>query len=301
MGVILSGMRGGRLDKHQTSEGFGNMEVWLRRARRAPRGVEAWLRGSLNAIKIRSPDGGSVETRDETLHRYGQFCYPQLFIFVDLYAALQPTLQVAFFARGDVQVNPKAVRANFEFLVAACVGRIGLEKSFYDVAVPELIAASVRFGIGKNVDIPITHPKAKIKCLRCPQQPHFCFAMRIGILALPIRIEAQRRSCFPGCGRWKSLRICRADELDGRNGVRGHGMFSFDVAIKSSLMPRACLREYAEIFSCRVGHSLYPAPDCARRHSLIQESENRCASIKFRSFSSAWRQHWRGQFRGGQA
>jgi hypothetical protein len=112
------------------------MEVWLRRACRTPCGIEARLRGSLNAIKIRSPDGGSVETHDETFHRYGQFCYPELFIFVDLHAALQPALQVVFFARGDVQVNPKTVRTNFEFLVAARGRRIGLEKSFRDVTVP---------------------------------------------------------------------------------------------------------------------------------------------------------------------
>ncbi len=95
------------------------------------------------------------------------------------------------FARRDVQIDPKTVRTDFELLVPAKVKGIRLKENFRDVAVPELVAASVGLGIRKNGDDAILRLESHKKRLRSPEQPYFRLSFWIGVLALPVRVEVR--------------------------------------------------------------------------------------------------------------
>src|SRR5882762_6714623 len=62
------------------------------------------------------------------------------------------TLQIAFLPWRDVQIDPKAIRADFEFLISTKLRWIWLKENFRDVAIPKLVAAATGIGIRKNRD-----------------------------------------------------------------------------------------------------------------------------------------------------
>ena len=50
----------------------------------------------------------------------------------------------------DVEIDPHAVRADFEFLVVVSSGWVRLKEDFRDVTIPEFVAASVGSESGKT-------------------------------------------------------------------------------------------------------------------------------------------------------
>jgi len=50
------------------------------------------------------------------------------------------------------QIDPKAIRADFEFLISTKLRWIWLKENFRDVAIPKLVAAATGIGIRKNRD-----------------------------------------------------------------------------------------------------------------------------------------------------
>jgi len=84
---------------------------------------------------------------------------------------------------------------------------MGLEKNFGDVAIPKLIAATVRIGVRKNGDGAIAGAKFEEKRFRGPQKANFRFALRIGMLALPVATETQRPRGFPLRGRREAFGV----------------------------------------------------------------------------------------------
>src|SRR4029077_1382695 len=134
-----------------------------------PRGIESRFSSSFDAVKIHFPSGRGIEALDEAIHWQRQLRDPGLGGFIQDNATPQSTLQIVFLARPDIEIDPKTIRADFEFFVTAELRWVGLKKNFRNVAVPKLVAASIGLGIGENSDIPVFRAKSKKKSLRSPQ------------------------------------------------------------------------------------------------------------------------------------
>ena len=72
----------------------------------------------------------------EATKRYSDLCSPCLGFFVDVGAALHAGVRVRAFSMFNVEINPKAIGANFEFEVVAGISGIRLKKDFDYVAIP---------------------------------------------------------------------------------------------------------------------------------------------------------------------
>jgi len=107
----------------------------------------------------------------------------------------------------DFQIDPKAVGAYLEFLVAARLLRIKLQENFSDIAVPKLVAAAVSVGAFEYGDESIAGNKLHIQKFGRPEEANFGLAMRIGIFSLPVTVEAHGLCGAPRCGRWKGRGI----------------------------------------------------------------------------------------------
>src|SRR5437660_3650663 len=147
------------LREHQFSKRFWNVEIRRWRSRRLPSRIETRLGTSFDAVKIHSPGNCRVKVRDDAFRRQREFRDPCLGDFVQNNAPPQTALQVTFFARRDVQIDPKPVRTHFEFLIPAELRPVGLQKNFRDVAIPELITVPIGLGIRENRD----HSKPRVK------------------------------------------------------------------------------------------------------------------------------------------
>jgi len=119
-------------------------------SRGLPGGIKSRFGSPLDAVKIHSPGGLWIEALNEAFHRQRKLRDPGFSGFVQNNAAPQSTLQVVLLARRDVEIDPKAIRADFEFSIAAELRRVGLKEDFRDVTVPELVAAAIGRGIGKK-------------------------------------------------------------------------------------------------------------------------------------------------------
>lgn len=168
------------------AEGFGDVEIGLRRVSGPPGGIEAGFGWAFDAEEISAPLLKWFDTIRETVHGDSQFCDPQFRVFVDGDAAEQATLQIAFFAGGDVEVDPEAVGADFKFFVAAQVGWIGLKKDFGDVAVPELVTSATGFGVGKNRYCAVSGAKLQKETRGGPQEADLGLALLVGVFSLPV-------------------------------------------------------------------------------------------------------------------
>src|SRR6266478_2245035 len=157
------------LRERQFSKHFRNVEIRDGCFRGLPRGIKARLSTSFDTVKIHSPSSSSIEARNEAFHRQHELRDPSLGRFIQNNAALQTTLQVMLLAWCNVQIDPKSIRTDFEFLVPAELRRVGLQKNFRDVAIPELIAASIGLGIRKNANDAEFCLKSDKKRLACPQ------------------------------------------------------------------------------------------------------------------------------------
>lgn len=89
----------------------------------------------------------------------------------------------------------------------AQIRRIGLQKYFGNIAIPELIAAAIGLSIRKHSNDAVFRLKSRIERFRRPQQTYLGLPFRIGIFALPIGVEPQRLRKFPRRCCRKSLRI----------------------------------------------------------------------------------------------
>src|SRR5260370_16704056 len=124
--------------KDQFAKGFRNVEIGGWGSGRVPGGIKAGFGSSFDAIKIHSPGGRRIEAIDEAFHGQGKLRAPGFCGFVQNHTAPQSTLQVMFFSRCDVEIDPKAVRADFEFFIPAEMRRVGLKENFRAVAAPDL-------------------------------------------------------------------------------------------------------------------------------------------------------------------
>lgn len=183
------------------------MKVWLRCVGGLPGRIKAWLGWSFDAKEIGAPEGGRVESLREAFHGDGQFGGPCFFRFIDTYAALQTALYVLKRSVCDFQIDPKAVWAYLEFLVAPWLLRIRLQENFGDIAVPQLIAAAVSVGVFEDGDAAIASDKFQIKKLGRPEETNFSLAMPIGIFPLPVSVEEHGLCAAPRFGRWKGRGI----------------------------------------------------------------------------------------------
>ena len=105
----------------------------------------------------------------EAFHWQRKLRDPGLGGFVQNNAPSHTALQVVFFARCDIQIDPKSVWTHFKFLISTELRGIGLHENFRDVAVPELVAAAIGLGIRKNRDPAKPRVKSHKKELRPPQ------------------------------------------------------------------------------------------------------------------------------------
>lgn len=175
------------------------MEIRHRRPRWAPGGIKPRLRGTLGAKKVHPPRTGRVKCRRQALHRQRQLRLPNFLPFLNAHSSPQSALQIALSPRRDVQINPLAVGADFNFLVTPLLRIRWLEKHFRDVPVPKVVASSVRLRIFEDRDVPIARHELHKQKFRTPEQPHFGPESFIGILALPIVAKLDRR-CAPPSG-----------------------------------------------------------------------------------------------------
>jgi hypothetical protein len=140
---------GRSIRKNQSAERFRYMEVRNRCAGGPPGRIKPWLRRPFHSVKIDAPRGFGIKTLDKTSHRYSQLRDPSFGGFVYDHAPPQSALQVVLFSQSDVQIDPKSIRADFELFIAAHIRRIGLQKYFGDIAVPQPVTAAVRLSIRK--------------------------------------------------------------------------------------------------------------------------------------------------------
>src|SRR5260370_1382864 len=158
--------------KYQFAKGFRNVEIRRWGSRRPPGGIKARWGRYFEAKKIHSPGGRRIEAMDEGFHGQGKLRAPGFCGFVQNHTAPQSTLQVMFFSRCDAEIDPKAVRADFEFFIPAEMRRVGLKENFRDVAVPELVAAAAGRGTGEKADDGGFCAESPIKRLRRPEKRH---------------------------------------------------------------------------------------------------------------------------------
>jgi len=104
---------------------FLNMEIRRSRSRGLPCGIESRLGCAFHAIKIYFPNGRGIESFDQTFIGNAISRNPG-FSFASLNSrGAHATLQIAFLPWRDVQIDPKAIRADFEFLISAELRRSG--------------------------------------------------------------------------------------------------------------------------------------------------------------------------------
>lgn len=183
------------------------MEVRHRRSCWPPRRVETRLAGPFDAIEVGAPGRGRIESRRQTFHRQRQLCYPSFVLLVDFDPAPQSALQIAFYSRPNLQVDPESVWAHFELFIVPFARPWRLQKNFSDIVLPKLVAPSIRFGIGENGDATIKRQESQIKSIESPQQAHLGLSLWIGVLALPVAVKTYRRGVAPCGKRRKSFRI----------------------------------------------------------------------------------------------
>jgi len=166
------------------------VEVGRGRVGGAPGGVEAGLGGTLDAEEIYAPDGGGVERGDQAFHGEGDFRQPNLLLLIHGDAATQAALQVLPFAMGDIQIDPHAVGADFEFLVALRIGGVRAEEDFGYVTIPETVATAIGFGVGKGGYGAKVSVEFDEEGFARPEEADLGGALGVGILALPVGAEA---------------------------------------------------------------------------------------------------------------
>src|ERR1700720_1470094 len=137
-----------------------------------------------------------------------------------------------------------------------------------------------------------------MKCVARPKQTHLSFSLRIGMLALPVRIELYRRSFFPGFVRRKSFCVSPVCKLQrrSRRGFSIRRCFSSHQAVHPALEKKAVAQhtrkrksntretarcaEKCKKQSCnRRNGRLEGQTVCARVHSLFQNAKLRRGSI----------------------
>lgn len=130
-------------------------------------------------------------------------------------------MHIGFNARGNIEIDPHAVRADFQFPVMRGVGRIGLEENFSDIAVPKPIATAGGFSIGENGNDARAGVEFDEQGFGRPEESDFCFTLGVGVLSLPVRVEAQRCDGVPLECRWKTIgiRIVKQADGDGCDGI----------------------------------------------------------------------------------
>jgi hypothetical protein len=158
-----------------------------------------------------------------------------------------------FLAWSNVQIDPVAIGADFKLFVAAKIGHVWLQECFRDVAIPELVAPSVRRSIREN-------------CNRAV-----------------IRTESEKQSFFPcqsalnrsGAASSQAARVGNPSASAG-SAIRTATAFclfaeSLDGSIAMNCSPRSCLPRF----------SGPPLPTfCAPAPSLFPAAAVRRASIK---------------------
>ncbi len=179
------------------AEGGGNVEIWLGGVGGAPGGVKARLGLAFDAEKIGAPCMFGIERGSKTLQGDGEFGGPGFGGGIEHDAAMQFAVQFGDFAVRDIEVDPETVGGNFELGVFERIGGVGLQKSFGDVAIPELVAPAVLARVGVGVEVAKLAMKAKEKSFGSPEKAHFGGAGRIGVLTLPVMVELNRGSLGP--------------------------------------------------------------------------------------------------------
>jgi len=185
-----------------------------------PGGIKARLGGAFNAEKIGAPDRRRAEVESETAKRYSDLCCPYFGFFVDVGAAFHAEVRVGALAMFDVEVNPKAVGADFEFEIVAGISGVRLEKDFDYVAIPQMIAAAGRSGVRKKCERAVTRTKMQVKGFRSPQKPDLSFELRVSVFSLPVGIEGGRLGGVPRGGRRIAIGRERLRERGDVGGVR---------------------------------------------------------------------------------
>ena len=143
----------------QLPESFGYMEIRHGRARGSPRRIKPRFLCSFDAVEIHPPRRRGIKLRHQAFQGYCQLRSPYLLCFISNHAAPQSALQIMFFARGDVEIDPEAVWAHFELFVSPEMRTVRLQKHFGHIAIPKLIPPPVPLGIWKNRDGVVFRPK----------------------------------------------------------------------------------------------------------------------------------------------
>ncbi len=155
--------------KDQFGKRFRNVKIRRSCSRGLPCGIKSRFGSPFDAVKIYLPGSFRIKALDQAFHGQSKLRDPSLAGFVQSNAAPQTTLQVVLLAWRDVQIDPKSVRADFEFFITTEMRWVGLKENFRDVAVPELVAAAIGLGIGKNGDGAIFRVESHKKRLRSPE------------------------------------------------------------------------------------------------------------------------------------
>src|SRR6266853_1367856 len=169
----------------------------------------------LHTIEICAPHRIRIEIRGNCPHRNCHLCDPDSRLLINMHGASQTALEVSEPRRRDVEVNPHSIRSNLEFFVEARLTGCGLQKSFSDIVVPEVIAPAVWVGVGEHKKLAITTDKSQVQSDGRPQYTDFGLERRIRTDALPVCRETNRTGCLPLNGRIRSVRYNLARDAPG--------------------------------------------------------------------------------------
>src|SRR5260370_26029696 len=80
-----------------------------------------------------------------------------------------------------VEVDPLALRGNFEFFVALDVDEVGTDEYLGDIPVPKLVGflMSIRFRL--EMQLLVRTSEQKVEIILSPARAHFCAVARVGL------------------------------------------------------------------------------------------------------------------------
>ena len=194
------------------------MKTRLGRASRPPARIKTRLGRPFHAKKVYPPIGLRIEICKQLLNREGNFRRPQLLLLIQVYPRLHSALRISFVpgwsVQIDIQIYPHSIWTDFEFPITMRIRRIRLQKNFRNVAIPELIAPAVGVAVRIGGEVAISALKAQVESFRGPKEPYFGAALRVCVLALPVRLESDRLGEFPCLRRRKSVFVERRRERE---------------------------------------------------------------------------------------
>ena len=161
----------GRSGKPQLAERAGNVEIRLRRLRGLPRQISSRFFLAFDSIKIDPPDRGRIKLRQSETSWELPARRSRVWISHPATERCKPLFKSAQPAGKNVEIDPHSIRTDFKFPVEMLPRRIGLQKCFRHIAVPQMIAPSIGVGVIEREELTIAALESQIQMFAATTKP----------------------------------------------------------------------------------------------------------------------------------